>query len=219
METNPEMTKSEPIAAADLIKHFERFRDVRKLYAKLEKNRYKAEWSALETSDGGKGDVGEAALNELRLRNRYPMKGALEDPNADPALQMEKLKADAAHEVVDLIWSTVRMADLLGADAEAICLEASPFEGTARQALTKYSLAAGALDELIDPPAQPMFNHDLSKTEEQLVNDYLKGEFEAAVSLANTYESEYGINLAEAVATSMDGLERRIPTEHIPEQV
>lgn len=217
METKPELMEWKPITTADLIQYFEEFREIRDLYKVTEKSRYNAEWSALETSDGGKGDVGEAALNELRLRNRYPMKGALENPNADPLRQMEDLKAATAHEVVDLIWSTVRMSDLVGADAEVICLEAAaeePFEGTSRQALNRYALAAGALDELIDPSTELMFNHDPSKTKEQLANHYLKCEFQAAVLLVNSYE----INLDEAVATSMGGLAKRIPTEQLPKQ-
>lgn len=217
MTKSPEtMEPGRPITTASFIQYFEEFRKVRDLYKVLEMNRYKAEWSALETSDGGKGDLGQAALNELRLRNRYPMEGALENPNADTTKQREKLEADTAHEVVDLIWSTVRMADLIGLNAEAICREAAsePFTGTPRQALNRYSIAAGAMDELIDPPTKLIFPYDPNMSRRDLANYYLKCEFQATASLVNFYE----INLDETVKMSMGQLAKNIPREHISEQ-
>lgn len=178
-----------------LIPHFDRLRAIRAHYTGLEIAKYGEEWGLPELLEGGKNDVGR--LNKLETGRRGMRDGFT--PEA------------YIHKAVDCAWTTVVSADKDLTDPALACVEADlrgPFEGTPRQCINKLGISLHAIDDLVDPPAEPSYPHRDAPREE-LLSDYYTEAFRAITGLGNACD----INLGEAIGYNMDMLEQRIAAE------
>lgn len=181
--------------ASALIPHFPRLREIRDHYSQLEAAKYGSSWGNLELLDGARGDIGD--LSKLETGRR-----GLRDGYSPEA---------AAHEVVDCAWSLVVSADSNLIDPAQACAEADrrgTLNATPRQLINRLNLTVALVDEVVDPPQEPLFAHNLADREAALVSYYAEG-FRATTALANAY----GMDLPQAIAHNMDLLEQRIQSE------
>jgi hypothetical protein len=181
--------------ASALLPHFPRLRAIREHYSQLEIAKYGQSWGKLELLDGTKGDIGD--LSKLETGRR-----GLRDGYSHEA---------AAHEVVDCAWSLVVSADSNMIDPVQACEEADRrgvLIGASRQFINRLSLAVAHIDEMVDPPQEPLFGYAPDDREALLVGYYAEG-FRAVFALAEAYD----MNLPQAIVQNMDLLEQRIHSE------
>jgi len=204
----------QPIKPSDLIVYIEPLQEVAEAYAPVEESKYRRRWNAADRLDGAFGDLGIAALNDLRQRSMYPLEGSLLPlgPDTDPK-EVENLNDKTEHEIVDLLFSNVSASDKLGLNTKKICKDQDqkpPLQDTPAQALSRIAIVFAGLRQLVDPPKEPLPMQIIVPKGQELA-PFLAGEgFRSIVCLANGYE----LDLGRAVTATVDGLMERIPGEH-----